>query len=50
VMALPNIKERFLREGAETVGSTPVEFSVFVQSEVTRWAEVARKAGLKPES
>ncbi len=50
VMALPNIKERFLREGAETVGSTPAEFGTFVQSEVTRWTEVARKAGLKPES
>lgn len=50
VMALPNIKERFLREGAETVGSTPQEFGRFVQSEVTRWTEVARKAGMKPES
>jgi len=50
VMALPHIRERFAREGAEAVGSPPAEFSVFVQSEVTRWAEVARKAGLKPES
>lgn len=50
VMALPAIRERFQREGAETVGSTPAEFGAFVQSEVTRWTEVARKAGLKPES
>jgi tripartite-type tricarboxylate transporter receptor subunit TctC len=50
VMALPNIRERFQREGAEAVGSPPTEFAVFVQSEVTRWTEVARKAGLKPES
>jgi len=50
VMALPNIRERFQREGAEAVGSPPAEFAVFVQSEVTRWTEVARKAGLKPES
>ena len=50
VMALPAIRERFQREGAEAVGSTPAEFAVFVQSEVTRWTEVARKAGLKPES
>jgi len=50
VMALPNIRERFAREGAEAVGSPPAEFAVFVRSEVTRWAEVARKAGLKPES
>ena len=32
------------------VGSPPAEFAAFVQSEVTRWTEVARKAGLKPES
>jgi len=50
VMALPAIRERFAREGAEAVGSTPAEFGAFVQSEVTRWTEVARKAGLKPES
>ncbi len=50
VMALPAIRERFQREGAEPVGSTPAEFAAFVQSEVTRWTEVARKAGLKPES
>ena len=50
VMALPHIRERFAREGAEAVGSAPAEFAAFVQSEVTRWAEVARKAGLKPES
>ncbi|MEO7727434.1 MAG: tripartite tricarboxylate transporter substrate binding protein [Burkholderiales bacterium] len=50
VMALPAIRQRFQREGAETVGSTPAEFAAFVQSEVARWTEVARKAGLKPES
>ena len=32
------------------LGSPPAEFAAFVQSEVTRWTEVARKTGLKPES
>ena len=50
VMALPNIRERFQREGAEAVGTPPAEFAAFVQSEVVRWTEVARKAGMKPES
>ena len=50
VMALPHIRERFQREGADAVGNPPAEFAAFVQSEVTRWTEVARKAGLKPES
>ena len=37
-------------DGAEAIGSSPAEFAKFVSSEVTRWTEVARKAGLKPES
>jgi len=49
VVALPKIRERFEREGVEFVGSSPREFGAFVESEVTRWAEVALKAGLKPE-
>jgi hypothetical protein len=35
---------------AEFVGNSPSEFRAFVDSEVTRWGEVGRKAGLKPES
>lgn len=50
VMALPNIRKRFQREGAEAVGSPPPEFAAFVKSEVAKWSDVARKAGLKPES
>lgn len=50
VMALPHIRERFQREGAEAVGTPPSEFAAFVKSEVVKWGEVARKAGLKPES
>ena len=36
--------------GAEAVGSLAAEFAEFLQREVTRWTEVARKVGLKPES
>jgi len=50
VLALPHIRERLEREGAEALGSSPSEFTAVVKSEVTRWAEVARTAGLKPGS
>ncbi len=50
VMALPQIRERFQREGAEAVGNSPAEFAAFVAAEVTRWGEVARRVGLKPEA
>jgi len=44
------VRGRFEKEGVEFVGSSPAEFAAYVKSEVTRWADVARKAGLKPES
>jgi len=43
------VRGRFEKEGVEFVGSSPTEFEAYVKSEVTRWAEVAHKAGLKPE-
>lgn len=43
------IKERFMAQGAELVGSTPEEFTVHIRSELRRWAEVIRSAGITPE-
>lgn len=51
VLALgsPAVRARFEKEGVEIVGSSPTDFAAHVGSEVARWGEVARKAGLKPE-
>ena len=49
VLQLPDIKERFAGDGADPVGSTPEEFGRYVQSELTKWAKVAREAGIKSE-
>lgn len=43
------IKERFVTDGADPVGNTPEEFRRYIQSEITKWAKVARDAGIKPE-
>lgn len=48
VMALPQIRERLMNEGAEPVGNAPDQFGAFVKAEVERWSEVARIAGMKP--
>jgi tripartite-type tricarboxylate transporter receptor subunit TctC len=45
----PEIKERFVADGADPVGNTPEEFRHYIQSEIAKWAKVARDAGIKPE-
>jgi tripartite-type tricarboxylate transporter receptor subunit TctC len=45
----PDIVARFRELGAEPVGNTPEEFSAFIRSEMDRWGDVIRKAGIRAE-
>ena len=49
VLQQPEIKARFAGDGADPVGSTPEEFTRYIQSELTKWAKVARDAGIQQE-
>jgi tripartite-type tricarboxylate transporter receptor subunit TctC len=49
VLQQPEIKARFAADGADLVGSTPEEFTRYIESELTKWAKVAREAGIQPE-
>jgi tripartite-type tricarboxylate transporter receptor subunit TctC len=49
ILQQPDIKERFAGDGADPVGNTPEEFARYIQSELVKWAKVAREAGIKPE-
>jgi tripartite-type tricarboxylate transporter receptor subunit TctC len=48
-LTVPSVKERFLAQGAELVGSSPEEFSKLIRDELRRWAEVVKAAGITPE-
>ena len=48
-LAVPLVRERFLAQGAELVGSSPEEFSKLIRSELRRWAEVVKATGITPE-
>jgi tripartite-type tricarboxylate transporter receptor subunit TctC len=48
-LELPDMKERLATLGAEGVGSSPDQFKLFVQSEIRKWGQVVKDAGLKPE-
>jgi tripartite-type tricarboxylate transporter receptor subunit TctC len=45
----PQLREQYTREGGEAVPMTPQEFTKYVFSEVDRWRQVVRDAGLKLE-
>lgn len=41
-----DLGERFAREGAEIIASSPAQFGEHLKSELVRWARVAKAAGL----
>lgn len=42
-------RDRLAADGAEVVGSSPEAFAAFYRSELAKWAQVVRNAGIKPE-
>ena len=49
ILQQPDVKERFAGDGTDPVGNTPEQFARFIQSELVKWAKVAREAGITPE-
>jgi tripartite-type tricarboxylate transporter receptor subunit TctC len=47
VIQLPDVKQKLLEQGGDTVGSTPEELDRVVKSELRKWAEVIRDAKIK---
>jgi tripartite-type tricarboxylate transporter receptor subunit TctC len=48
VLQLPDVKERFFKDGIEAVGSTPDQFAAHIRSERAKWEKVVDAAGIKP--
>ena len=49
VVREPSIRERFLADGADPVGSTPDQFHKFVANEIDKWTKVVKASGIKAE-
>jgi tripartite-type tricarboxylate transporter receptor subunit TctC len=43
----PAIKELFISDGGETVGSTPEEFAAVIRADLKKWGKVVKDAGIK---
>ncbi len=45
----PEVRERIVAEGGEVIGSSPEEFRGIIKSEMARWAQVVRNAGVRAD-
>jgi tripartite-type tricarboxylate transporter receptor subunit TctC len=46
-LSLPDAKQRLAEQGAEPEPSTPAAFAGFVNADITKWLDLAHKAGIK---
>lgn len=49
VLAMPDVRDRLSKLGADVVASTPDEFAIYLQSEITKWSDVIKSAGVNVE-
>ncbi len=43
----PQLRDRMLAVGAEAAGSTPVEFTAFLNQQTEQWSKVLKESGAK---
>jgi tripartite-type tricarboxylate transporter receptor subunit TctC len=46
----PQVKQRFLADGGETVGNSPEDFANIIRSDLAKWGELVKQAGIKPDT
>jgi tripartite-type tricarboxylate transporter receptor subunit TctC len=49
IIALPAVEATLIKEGADPVGGTPLQFAQFVQREFEKWRTVVRESGASAE-
>ncbi len=49
ILHAPDIKDRLSADGSEPVGNTPEQFGVHIKSEVAKWNNVIKEAGIRAE-
>ena len=48
-LKLPDVREQLKSQGADPVGSSPAQYTAFMQNEISKWAKVIAAAGIKGE-
>ena len=49
VLKVPEMRDRFIAQGADPVGSTPDEFAAYMRSETTKWARLVKASGARAD-
>lgn len=47
VLAKPEVKEAWAKQGAQTMSMTPAEFDKFLRADIEKWAKVVKVSGAK---
>ena len=49
MLAMPDVRKRLDRDGRDREPLNGKEFADYIRAEMTKWADVVKKAGMKPE-
>ena len=49
IVAMPDVREKFLAQGAEPETLSPAAFERFIRAEIAKWGKVIRDAKIQPE-
>jgi tripartite-type tricarboxylate transporter receptor subunit TctC len=49
VLAIKDIQEKLIAQGATPVGSTPEDFGKYMRAEITKWAQIVKVSGATAE-
>ncbi|MGZ8157160.1 MAG: tripartite tricarboxylate transporter substrate binding protein, partial [Burkholderiales bacterium] len=49
-LTLPHVRERFAAFGVELRGGPPEVFAAQIKKDAAKWADVIKRAGVKPEA
>jgi tripartite-type tricarboxylate transporter receptor subunit TctC len=49
ILAQPAMREKFIQQGADPVGSTPEEFGAYMRAETAKWAPLVKASGAKAD-
>ena len=49
ILKQPDLRERFIQQGADPVGSTPEEFGEHMKNETAKWARLVKASGAKAD-
>jgi tripartite-type tricarboxylate transporter receptor subunit TctC len=49
ILKHPEMREKFIQQGADPVGSTPEEFAAYIREETVKWAPLVKASGAKAD-